>query len=898
MTSEFVNFQASLLRRFSSVGNLPSPSVDRARSSSFSIGYLTSYKDESEEEPFDVTLTKIALRVAKRDGFEAADEVIGNFANGTNTPAKLILSPDEAIDVDLAHYTDRYLASAPLMFDGFSKRKRSCYDSILRELGIRTPLDKKGMLALARRVDKAYEPPNLHSFGALALFIWDFALRTWPLFDATILHIPLKYFDFDHEITVSEMQNHLALMDGFGLERLLARLIVLQAVCKSETAKQIVTSGGVLELCEYSDFQIQQVYEHLETNGSGIDKEQLEQAKSENPIERATFLTMYMLEFRSEFDFMERLIEVNNTDKSVLGLLQWDPFLPTVRECTEIPSPQLVAMAAIFSQENVLRRSQRFKARYIPTSAATHLFKYADYFRSRSDGTAHRFFRTFQKFSKPTQITIFEYLLRPGVMDGLSNIFPSGRKLLKHVERNDAINALSLKLDCVSFLKIRDIIHHESLDAIDADARHRLRQVKYEDDISGGRIHLNSAKLRSEIRTFFGKNHYAIPQQTRSNDQREVELRNFLLRDYNQKFAERLTYHICFSSKFALDYLLSNLRHSFLRFKLETAIDKSFEPYPEAHVPAFKSSIKIPLDAYCKDWLTISKTRSFYKGLRSMILSHLSLVESAKADDYDAVSDMIVDEVIGSYQRLLVACKQVWGSGAKEEILEAVLSTLLGTNYATDSVLLDSLTKNFEYIFADTEGWLSINQNPIQASFALRELFEFEATNYSSARTHRRPITVSCYDKEEGGKPIDRVKDVYLSGELFGGVVQLIQNLLQNSFQYCSLPIKQIRVEVAIIDLGQDHIEVEFRNAFAPEVRGKMRDQVKKFNQMVSQARAAAKIDGGIAPVEVGGSGLKRIFFDLQDHLGDDFWLLAKDDEINRDTFLVQCGLPKKRASA
>lgn len=897
MTTEFAKFQASLLRRFSSVGNSPSRSALRAKNSSFSIGYLNSYRDEIEEESFDVTLTKIALRVAKRDGFRAANEVIENVADGKEPPARLILSPGDNANVDFPHYTDHYLASAPLIFEGFSKRKRDCYESILSEIGVRIPLNKKGMLALARLVDNSYKPPNLRSFESLALFVWDFALRTWPLFDATVLHIPLRYFDFDHSISSSEMVRHLALMSGFGLERLLARLIVLQATCGSKSAKDITIHGKVLELCEYSEIQVQQIRDHLERNKSGLRREEIKNGKTDNPIERATFLAIFMLEFRSEFEFMERLIEVNNIDNSVLGLLQWDEFLPVVRRCTDIPSPQLVAMAAIFSQESTLQRSKQFKARYIPTSAATHLFRYADYFRSRSHGTAHRFFRTFQKFSRPTQVTIFEYLLSPGVMDGLSNIFPSGRKLLTQIERDDAINSLSLKLDCVSFLKIRGVISSENLNAIEADARHRLRQVKYEDDVSGGRIHLNVKKLRSEIRNFFRKHHYAIPQQTKSNDQREVELRNFLLREYNDKFSENLTYHICFSSKFALDYLLSNLRHSFLRFKLETAIDKVFEPITNANVSKFKSSIKPPLDDYCRNWLTISKTRSFYKDLRAMILLHLSLVESAKGKDYDVVSDMIVEEVIKSYKILLNTCKKVWGSAAKDEILDAVMLTLKDTDLGDDTVIKDSLSKNLNYIFSDTEGWLSINQNPIQSSFALRELVEFEATNYSTARTHRRPITVSCYEKTGGGKLVYRTKDVYLSGELFGGVVQLIQNLLQNAFQHCLLPIKQIKIEVAIIDLGQDRIEVEFRNVFSSEAQREMRERVVKFNQMVSRAREAAKNGGGSAPLEVGGSGLRRIFFDLQDYLADEFWLEANDKEIKRDTFVVCCGLPKKKYS-
>lgn len=476
-------------------------------------------------------------------------------------------------------------------------------------------------------------------------------------------------------------------------------------------------------------------------------------------------------------------------------------------------------------------------------------------------------------------------------MDGLSNVFPSGKRLIKQIERDDAINALGLKLDCISFLKKRSLLSDSALNAVEEDTRQRLRQVKYETDVSGGRIHLNPQKLTNEIEVFFRRKFFVFRQDSRSRDQREIQLREYLKHQSDRLFIDELAHHICYSNKMAIDYLLSNLRHNFLRFKLESAIDKAFQEHHEPNVVPFKKAITIPLDYYCETWLTISKERSFYVGIVQRVADRLPIAHPGNPESYILVSEAITESVVEHFEHLLTACKQAWGSQTKNVVIRSVLGTLNNSEYSSDTVLKEALEHELENIFTDTEGWLAINSNPIRKEFELKELFLFEATNFSSAKTRRRPISVTCYDKPDGEPATRRTKDILISGELFAGVVQLVQNLLENAFQYCSLPMATTLIDIKLFDLGNGATRIEFRNTFARQLRDDMRRRVVAFNKRVEEAKSEASSKNTDAPVHVGGSGLKRIYFDLHDYLGDKFSIKSLGTEIGSDIFLVVCEL-------
>lgn len=881
------------MRRFAALkGN---ESIGTASSNAFSVRYLQSIFHKPNTETFEVSLTRAVLEVARQDGREAGFAILDKFPKNLEVEtARIALHrPVGGEAKQKRGYCDQYLISAPLVFEGWAKRKRDCYEEILANLNIKLPFDKSDMLQLLKTVEPKFQPRKVTDFGSLSEFIWTFVSKTWPFFDSSVLHIPLSYFRFEVSISPEEMHDHLELMEGYGLERLLGRLIVLQAVCNVKSARDAVLAGGVLEVCEYTPDQEEFIYHFLNGNDVEIEEYRLHEIGANNPIERATYLAIYLASASSSFQLMSRIVDVYCIDPTVIGLVEWDKHSKLIRKAAKFATPELVAMAAILSEVNALNAAPNFKSLYVPTGASTHLLAYARHARTQKKLTAHQFFSSFSKQPINVQRVIFTYLLKPGVLDTIANVFPSSSKLIDHVERDDAINALSLKLDCISYLNKRGLLKRSLLRSVDESTRQRLRQVKYESEIKSGRIRLNSKKMSQEILNFSIEN-YHIPFSSKSSaDAREQKLRSIILEQTNRHFSEELANHICFRSKMAFDYLLSNLRHNFLRFKLESTIDDAFHGHRNVNVVPLKKCIETPLNNYCKIWLTISKDRSFFAELEQEIYNFLKGRYLTVEDDYINFSNYIYEMSKYKFDCLLQDCKRVWTTQVRLEVINEVMTEYGCSNFGEDTGISEALSGGLENAFADTEGWLSINDKPIRDTFALRELFLFEATNYSTAKTRRKPFEVHCYDASTNrGTPALMARDVLISGELFDPLVQLIHNLLENAYKHSALAIANTSISVSILDLGDDKIRIEFRNNFNSSRRLAMSEMIGKFRKKLNELKSQASAADKEAPIQTGGSGVKRIFFEFHSLLGENFLFDVSDDEIGQDRFLVICEFP------
>ncbi|MEJ6404784.1 hypothetical protein [Yoonia sp. 2307UL14-13] len=890
MTTDFIKYRTSLARRFQTI-TLTSTERDKARKQNpFSLNYLLSYSD-GDFETFDVVVAKAALSVARRDTRQSGILVVERFLEEDRADLikQVILGKRGSSIGSGLGVADRFLLGTPADFDLTSREKRECYDEMFRALQIRTPFDKKGMLRLLEAINPDYDGRPVNSFAQLSELIWEFVRSSWPLFEASVLHIPLTYFSRDLHFSHDEIEEHLELMRAYGLERLLGRLIVLQAVSGSASARTAVSSYDVLSECEYSDEQISELSSYFESKRTGVEKADLSNIGRGNPIQRATYLIIYLNESTGPFSFLERLIDVYNVDPSILWLIDWQPFLPLIEQTSDYHyTPEIVAMAAILSQEGVLDKAPTVKDLYIPTSANTDFFNYTRYCREELKMSPHRYFASFSKLPINVQSAVFEYMLSPGQMDSIANIFPSSQKIIEQVDKSYTVNALTIKLDCISYLKKRGLLKKSLLKSAEESTRQRLRQIKYETDTSEGRIRLSTTKLASTIMEFYLEEFNQVQFEPTVEDHRQSALHDFLEDRAYDTFSEALTQHICFESRVALDYLLSNLRHNFLRFKVESGIDAAFHRLNE-DLTSYKSVISDTLEDYYRKWLTLYDDRSFFKGLMSQINDVLHEAHSVDSLPPRIISERIAKITKDRFDSLLLTCREVWMGEVRQEVIDLVKGELSFGNHANDTALEDAIETELGRVFEDAEGWLTVNNNPINREFGLRDLFLFESTNFSSARTRIKPLQVECYEHGPETKvPIFTGRDVKIPGHLFDAMVQLVQNLLENAFKYSLLPLSEISISVSIIDRFEDGISIEFRNNFDREYKDEVRRNLVHFNEKI---KTASKVVAD-APLDVGGSGLRRIYFEFFTVFGEDFDLAADSSEFSKDTFLVVCTLP------
>ncbi len=897
LTTDTQKFRIGLLRRLWSIRSKRSRSrsvrmkVETRAERSFAINYLVSFDHPNQIDSLEVELCKVTLEIANEDGREAAIEFIDDFEDRTSAEyARFAISslenPYSPIGVEI---DDRYLFPASFEVDALLSGKRSCYETALKTFDISLPFAKSGMLRLLTAVDRDYRYSKIYSFRQIRGFVWDFLIRTWPLFDNSVLQIALSYFDFRQKIPFETIVSQHKILHQYGLERLQVRLLALRAVCGDTESISALTSTEMLSSGQFETQHRTTIEHFLRNEETEIALGQIVNLKNANPIEVAILLVIYLKNSKSSHEFLTRLLDVYVVDSSVLELVDWTSQLEKIEDTGYFCIPELVGMAAIMTEGKVLDNSPSVKSKYVPTGASTDLYNFARHCREENGMTAYQFFKSFSKLHRTVQRSVFRYLLRPGIIDRIVNVFPSETDLPDSLERNEAINALSLKLDCLSFLKKRNIVSPYQLAVSEEETRQRLRQIKYEVEASGGRIRLSHAKISRQISVFIGEYWRTSRYFSSQSEISDEAIRQLLEARAKSQLSQSISTFVCFESKSALDYLLSNLRHNFLRFKIERAIDDAFTGTSGYRVNLFKECIGDLLEEFCTKWLTISPRRSFMENMRAEIISLNLITRDHSIEDREKLSDKVAAIVMDHFERLLLACRTAWSSIYCRRTIEILTQRLARVKEGVDTGLKDRIESNVSRAFQESEMWMTINPKPIASEFGLKELFVFESTNFSSAKTRTRPIQVQCFKVQmDFGKPTRVSRDVKVPGTYFDAMVQLVHNLLENAFKHSGLSISNTHIEVKIIDSAPKGVVIEFRNKFAPEKRSEMRSRLAHFTEAFLGALESASR----APLSSGGSGLKRIVFELYNVFKSDFELSASDREFNKDTFLVTCRVP------
>lgn len=887
-------FRLNLLRKFKILENMDiSIGAERALKSSFCLQYLKSHNQNETEVSFEISLAKAALNEARLFGQKEAIDVLEQFSElGENEVARAIVTGDvQELNFSKFSIYDKYAFQNPVV-EKSSFQKQQCYKEIFSKYRISVPLNKHGINRLLALVGGEMTG-EFSTFDQLTEFIWQFAKSTWPLFDIKILQIPFRYFDFAQKIETSSMRMDLEHMATYGLDRLLARMIILRFVAGRYDGDISSILEKSLSMAGLSTHKSHIIQSYL----SGSPFHEIKIENKNNPIENAIFHSIYISGATNAFDFLTRVRETFEYDSSIIRLINWDIHYDNIEGTADYLTASNIFMAALFSEDNMLSHSPEIKNLYVPSGATTDLFNYAKYCREEKKLSAHQFFSSFQSLAPVCQKLIFKFLLSPGVLDGLANIFPSEKRLVIEVERDDAINALSLKLDCLSFLKKKPNLGVRDLRSIETQTRQRLRQVKYETDTGSGRIRLNFEKLIDEMENFLWDDVSIESIHNNSLGQiRNERLRSFVNRQRLEKFSQNSTEFFCFGNRFAFDYLISNLRHNFLRFRIERAIDVSFHNKRSDDAGLLKIILNEYLDGYCQNWLTISRSRSFYNNLQNDILNLDISANHRDPERFFEVAAEVTKLAVDSFENLLSACRQAWSTSFRNDVSGAILSTLDECDSRDDSGLRDTLIGELARAFEDCESWLTINENPMNAEFGLKDLFLFEGTNFSSAKTRRKPFVVQCY-RGDGtmARSTPTSDDFLIPGNSFDAMVLLVQNLLENAYKYSGLSVSNTQIDVSIFKLDDEQIIVEFRNNFNPDKSKEIRQLLFNFNKHLELSQEELKnseLEKIQAPSDTGGSGLKRIYFELQNAFGDDFYLGVDDREIKKGFFLVNCQFP------
>jgi hypothetical protein len=883
---------ASLMGRMSAVtADLNDHKLRRRAVQSFAVSYLLDGKTTNSEFKIDVELTNLALLIARNEGESEAIKFIDDINLPANKPliSSIIsrIPSDETILASGVLY-DQYLLTNSLPTKHLHQVRR-CYENVMASNSIGLPFTKSSMSVLLTYFPDSQSSGAITTFKDLEDFIWDFLLCTWPLFDASVLHIPIEYFNLKKAIKFDQITSNLERMSVFGLERLLSRMVALRAVNGLPDDIKAFSDPKFRAATQFDDVRLEQIDQFLAGIGSGIIITDISSDVVSNPIERAIFLSIYVYERLNSLDLLKRLTTAFEYDDYIFNIINWDVIWSDFEDSSYYLSPELIFIASALLLSGALDATPDLRAEYIPTGAETDLDAYARECGQKKGMTAHQFFASFSPLSKAAKVQIFRYLLRPGVLDNVVYAFSMPTVSSASSKPNEASLALSTKLDCISYVKTNNILPRSHTRPIEAECRRILRHIKFQVDTGSGRIRLNELQFTSSIRSRLEMigNDLLIPNSALSD-----ERLRYAIASRNLKTCSiAITQWVCFECRFAFDYLLSNLRHNFLRFSVERGIEKAFEGVPEFDFDDAKIAAAGVVERFNQRWLTIDANRSFFRGLQQKIADILG--ENDSVDHWKApeVASKISNISIVDFDGLLRVCRDQWSEIFRVLTREAILGSLAGHDLSHHAALSDKLESRLDEAFEESSMWISINDTGTNPDFGLMELFNFEATVFSTAKTKSQQVNIVRYDNSAQSRNII-FDDLKIRGEYLDLFVVLIQNILENAIDKCGLPKKEMRIDIYIIS-KHDSVVVEFRNRFDSDRLVEMRAGVRRFNERVG----VASRDIGSVPLESGGSGARRIVYEFGAASLSGFSIEASAAELSRKWFLVRCVFPKTIAA-
>jgi hypothetical protein len=883
---------ASIMGRMSAItADSYDHKLRKRASQSFAVSYLLDGKTTNSEFKIDVELTNLALLIARNEGEGEAIKFIDDINFTANKPLiSSIISrtpSDENILISRALY-DQFLLTNSLP-DEHLAQIRLCYESVMASNSISLPFTKSTMSDLLRHFPDSRSHNEIVTFKNLKDFIWEFLLCTWPLFDASVLHIPIEYFNLKKAIRLDQIVSNLERMSVFGLDRLLSRMVALRAVNGQQDDIKAFSDPKIRAATQFDDVRLEQIDQFLAGNGSGIVIAEIPTDVASNPIERAIFLSIYIYERANSFDLLRRLTDAFEYDDFIFNIINWNLIWSDFEDSSYYLSPELIFIASTLLLSGALDATPDLRAQYIPTGAETDLDAYARECGQKKNMTAHQFFASFASLPKAAKVQVFRYLLRPGVLDNVVYAFSKPTAIVASSKQNEASLALSTKLDCISYIKTNKILPGSHTRPIESECRRILRHIKFEIDTGTGRIRLNKIQFTNSIRSRLEMivNEILIPDSALSDER----LRQAIASRNIRICSSEITQWVCFECRFAFDYLLSNLRHNFLRFRVETGIEKAFEGVTGFDFDDAKIAAAEVVERFNQRWLTIDAKRSFFSGLQEQIAGILK--EGGGVENWQAPELMskISNVSIVDFDDLLCMCQRQWSEVFRVQTLEAIMRSFDGHDLSQHAALSDKLESGIDEAFEESSMWISVNDTGANPDFGLMELFEFEATIFSTAKTRSNHVQISRFDNSAQSRNMI-FEDLIVRGEYLDSFVILIQNILENAIEKCGLPKSEVRIAIDIIS-KHDSVVVEFRNRFDSERRAEMRVGVRRFNERVGAAERGI----GSVPLESGGSGVRRIIYEFGASSLSGFSIEASAAELSRDWFLVRCVFPKAIAA-
>lgn len=819
----------------------------------FSHRYLWSKHHRDEENSFDLNVQIVvnALSIANAYDRNRALLYVKHMAQFSSFDVELVrfaLDPDmepALLKSQVPNSPDYSLFNVDALNEKLSTKIRNCYERELGRVGIRLPFGKTDMAKINDVLNSRRRSQVVKEYSDLETLITTFLRSAWPLFSPKALSISFNYLRQSSPLSAQKHDDYYKILSRFGLEKLQLRLIILRAVNGDTAAIEFLENKSDWSSAQLAHKLESSVRSFLVGNRQfhAIDTE----SNSENPIAVLIQLSMFVNCHTGSFNFLTRLLSVYEIDPSIVRFLNWDQLRPEITAAKQFATPALIFLAAILRQREVYINYEYLENKYGPGGAGADLRKVATYHRAELKHSRTKFILAILRLPKRAATATFQFLLAPGMIDRIANIFPTEGSLVPADHKDSLSLALEFRIACLNAMRGKNLISRIDWTLLFNESRTALRKLRYDEKAQAGRLRVTIETLATEIAAWRHTNHELLnanqvdqsPDFLTSSNKFRAEL-----------LADDLADYIVYRNRLAFDLqLANNLRHFFLSHKILTSIRDGMPAQFDENANAKKwlEVIDGYIDDYCNNWITLSRNRSYIAKLKTSLQDFMLEILVAKINEsqFDAqVSAFCIE----GFEKHLSDCRLAWRAGVRRKIQDEVARYM--EEFSVDQMTVDKVKLNVDSAFAITESWIAIDQTEYPNSFMLKEQIFFEAIHLKSGKEFRRNLTIEVA-RDSRKIILGTVWDVELNSEWIDTIVALVDNLIENACKYSGMrdatPIEFLLVR------SPKQIQILVSNPFRPEETEKLGPKIATIRTALACKISEETLRGR------GGTGLIRI---------------------------------------
>ena len=852
-------------------GNLPSERITIRNVVRFGIAL-------QNDEPDDVIIS-ILSRFSILNFYP---EIVA-FCCGSEAAATLGLKIESEVDL--------YAIAPPHLLINETIPIRNLIAQRLSSMGISLPVDVEDLRTLNFRVARVRGKKPL-DFEELSNFLGAVQQNVWPYFFADAFRLLRAMFKHDLTLSLASLSETHRVCYSCGLEILFSQMLMLRAL-----------SGHVAELTYlvqnqqcYSEARLPRklvvwVRQTILGQKAAIAIEDVQSYPQ--PLARLIGAIIYVLASDEEHTFLRRLAAAYEVDAALPDFLNWQSLGPLLDKTAGINLPQLVFMSTLASSDRVVARYPFLFHSYWVGGATADLESYAMFIRGRTKESGLADFLTNLATLPPkARAKTFKHLFSPTVIERLASLLTTPiTKRLGLSEGADEFKSLHAQLAILDFVETHRVLSPEYVHQRREDIRKFMRFLKYSTHKSGGMIRIDPLDVENELLRFLatsGDEYLGIYYGV--NESADV-----ILEIVSQQLAQLVTRYICFNSRVAFDYVLSNrLRHGWLERRLERAVLDARSSVRSSTLDW--ANLLDQVDAVVKRFnsteLTLSESSPYFEAIATTTVNWFrrELPNGREGLRGDAIPQLAV-ELIAHLHEMLEHARQRWKLVYKEDVLLLCNDSASEIDEKDRPVVQDHLLANFDAAFTETERWIRVNSRELnhQSDVQLRSLIEFEARTIAVNDPPENGITFEIYDGDAQGRRRHGF-DVLIPAKYVGVLTTLADIAIQNAIDKSGL--RHSTLINMIVSVSSTRLQLSFTNTFRKSELSRIKRNIAQAQQILTRANLMSSGELLARRRIEGGGGLIKVVYECRETFEKGFTIEVGEDLLSDGWFCIKADLP------